>query len=844
MWTTDWLYTIVNTSVIASVMALVILLVRTVFRRSLPKKALFMLWMLVLVKLIIPFQLPSPVSIYNAVNLEEMAISTPVKTLEPSMPEGNIPTDPGVLIPSEPDTPVDSNTTYAPITPIEPIKPSEPAISNSPSLLVTDMLGWVHIGVFCAALTGITVVYILNHYRLFKAKTVTPPMQEVVRQSGFADNTRFCSLSGHRSVMLFGIFRPTVILPEGYTPDSEQEFGYILAHEREHFRNKDNLWQVLMLAALCLHWFNPIVWLVYHLFLADIEAACDERVLDHLSETDKQDYAHVVLNVAGRYHHSKPLMAMGFAKVRLKDRIKWIVNHKKVGISAGILSVVLFLTIAVMLGTGAMNNEDTEPVDKTDASTPTSPTTTYPTAVQPIWGSDISATPKPIVFSDALVTGEVLTVETNTIDLRGAGNGDYSSHIAVVQTFDELKTLYNSDVEHDAIQKDKQYINNYNADFFKDHSLIVLCMNKSSISLKHTIDRVYLCGQHLYIDMSSLDEKNTVQLMAGARFRTFITVKKAEFKDATNIVVYNKSVKTLPTEENTTTTATTTLESNTTTTATTTFESITTTTFQTLPTTITVTQEEQIKADFVAYCKKQHPYDPMYQSMTVKDVVIDQIVGTYEDVTALFIRHKNETFSPFVTQEETTGGGYVTYPSGHKMIYYYNNTFQPVSASYEDSQIGYAIRNKLIEQYKALTVNAKDDLFSQYDITWDIDAWINHDLIVVDENMTEEEIQDLIDRMHGPSMCIRLSSLSKLPDIRIEKATVTILDREVPTGNTFKVPIQAGEVQKFYYYEQRFSADSNALLFEDYDKLLVEFTVNINNKKETYRAEIEAAWVW
>lgn len=323
MWTTDWLYTIGTTSLIASVMALAILLVRTVFRRSLPKKALFVLWMLVLIKLAVPFQLPSPTSVYNAVDLEGAAVTIPVEPPVSVTPAIDAPADPVTVTPSVPDTPVDTIAPETPVTPAEPITPAWPSWS------VTDILGLVHIGVAGLAFLAMMVVYAINYYRLRKATTVTPPMEEVVRQSGFAGTTRFCSLKGHHAVMLFGILRPTLILPEGYTPESEQEFAYILAHERQHFRHKDNLWQLLMLAALCLHWFNPIVWLVYRLFVADIEAACDERVLDHLSTTDKKDYANVVLDIAGRYHQSKPLLAMGFAKVKLKDRIRWIVNHKK-----------------------------------------------------------------------------------------------------------------------------------------------------------------------------------------------------------------------------------------------------------------------------------------------------------------------------------------------------------------------------------------------------------------------------------------------------------------------------------------------------------------------------------
>ena len=62
---------------------------------------------------------------------------------------------------------------------------------------------------------------------------------------------------------------------------------YILAHENTHYRHGDNLWVVVRAACVCLHWYNPLVWLAACLSRQDGELACDERALEILGEEER-----------------------------------------------------------------------------------------------------------------------------------------------------------------------------------------------------------------------------------------------------------------------------------------------------------------------------------------------------------------------------------------------------------------------------------------------------------------------------------------------------------------------------------------------------------------------------
>ncbi len=104
------------------------------------------------------------------------------------------------------------------------------------------------------------------------------------------------------TAFVLGILRPTIYLPSDISEDAAV---YVLAHESVHVRRLDPLWKLLSAAALCLHWFNPLVWAAYFCAAADLEYACDEaapkllsKVLPDADETMTASYAQALLNVS------------------------------------------------------------------------------------------------------------------------------------------------------------------------------------------------------------------------------------------------------------------------------------------------------------------------------------------------------------------------------------------------------------------------------------------------------------------------------------------------------------------------------------------------------------------
>lgn len=149
------------------------------------------------------------------------------------------------------------------------------------------------------------------------------------------------------SPFVMGIFHPRIYLPSS-TPMAERRF--VVAHERHHIRRGDPLWKLLGYIALCLHWFNPLVWLAFCLAGKDMEMSCDEAVIKRLGEHIRADYSQALLRLAThkRIVSGMPLaFGEGDTKGRVRNMAKW--KKPKVWVSALCAGLCLVILAACAL---------------------------------------------------------------------------------------------------------------------------------------------------------------------------------------------------------------------------------------------------------------------------------------------------------------------------------------------------------------------------------------------------------------------------------------------------------------------------------------------------------------
>lgn len=142
------------------------------------------------------------------------------------------------------------------------------------------------------------------------------------------------------SPFVLGVLRPRIYLPYGLRA---QEEYCILLHEQSHIRHKDPLLRLLGTLALCLHWWNPLVWLGIHLFYQDMEMFCDEAAMAQTDLSGRQAYSAALLQFAIR--QSGPATVLAFGETHTERRIRNILKQKKQG-----RGITLFVVLAAAAG--------------------------------------------------------------------------------------------------------------------------------------------------------------------------------------------------------------------------------------------------------------------------------------------------------------------------------------------------------------------------------------------------------------------------------------------------------------------------------------------------------------
>lgn len=162
------------------------------------------------------------------------------------------------------------------------------------------------------------------------------------------------------SPVTYGVFCPVMIFPKGIFWKEDREAGFCLLHEMAHIKNHDNLRKLVVHGALCIHWFNPLVWVMYFLFHRDIELLCDEMAVRRC-RADRQDYALALLSLAERRTLGFRT-ALGFGRNAVKERILAVMTAGKTtvcGMLAAAFAVALALTVFLNGSLSAVSAEAT-----------------------------------------------------------------------------------------------------------------------------------------------------------------------------------------------------------------------------------------------------------------------------------------------------------------------------------------------------------------------------------------------------------------------------------------------------------------------------------------------------
>lgn len=300
---------LVQMTLSGGVFILFIVVVRALALHRLPKGAFLALWEMAALRMLLPFTIPLPFSLF-----------TPAKHLpvmgEYLAPGGeSVPGTPAVGIPA--GTPASAG-----------IAPSEvmPMVWLAGAVLMAAYFIVSYVRArkrFCCSSTDNTPAV----RRWLAGQRLHRPLE--VRQSALVS-----------SPLTYGVLRPVILLPEDMERGDETALTYILTHEYIHIRRFDSVAKLVFAAVLCVHWFNPLAWVMYVLANRDLELSCDEWVMDTLGGREKASYALTLINMEetrsrcfSPYNH--------FSKLAIEERIEAIMKYKKASVLALGLAVAL-----------------------------------------------------------------------------------------------------------------------------------------------------------------------------------------------------------------------------------------------------------------------------------------------------------------------------------------------------------------------------------------------------------------------------------------------------------------------------------------------------------------------
>jgi beta-lactamase regulating signal transducer with metallopeptidase domain len=336
----------------AAVVILLVLTVQWAFGQRLSPRWRHGLWLVVVLRLALPWTIPSALSLFNLLNFSRAAegrqatsgaADSPALQTAASDPAGSMPPQAAIASAA-----------------------AAPRFGVNPAWLA---VGWAA-GAFALAL------YLMStHYRLSRRVTQCRPLidsrvmnllEDCKQVMGVRVPVALVETAAVDGPCLFGFLRPRLLLPPGFTRGfSLDELRYVFLHELGHVKRRDIPLGWLMAWLQILHWFNPLVWLAFSRMRVDRELACDALALSHVADKENKPYGRTMVKLLESFGDSLRVPSLAGIvedKQQMKERINMIAKYQKTNRGPALAGLLL-------IGLGLLTLTDAQTADKSPAVT-------------------------------------------------------------------------------------------------------------------------------------------------------------------------------------------------------------------------------------------------------------------------------------------------------------------------------------------------------------------------------------------------------------------------------------------------------------------------------------------
>ena len=355
----------------SSVLIVVILLVRWLFRSKVSQKLIYAAWLLVALRLLVPIQFGQ--SAYSVTTLTEKieSHSKPIQQVQEVLEQP-------VAGPSRAELYQQLLNEYIQQNPSHTLPDAAPQITPEvqeqievqTNQRVAPTLSEILTAIWIAGMIGMAGWFLAaNLIFLHRAKKNSTPLP------GSAHNIPVRISPNVPTPCLVGFIRPVIYLTPA-SVENEQIKNHVLTHEFTHLRHWDHIWAFVRCICLCIYWFDPLVWIAASQSRRDCELACDESALKKLGDDQRIAYGQTLLATITQsmspVHLINTATAMNETKKQIKERVSFIVKKPRYILIA---TICLVLVAAIAAGCTFAGSQITEPEQTAPTSTEPAPST-------------------------------------------------------------------------------------------------------------------------------------------------------------------------------------------------------------------------------------------------------------------------------------------------------------------------------------------------------------------------------------------------------------------------------------------------------------------------------------
>lgn len=355
-------------SLMASVLILLVLSIKKVFNHRIGARFHHVLWILVLIKLLMPVSVASPFSIFNLFDERILNFSKPqtisvisnvfsftYEYFNKKQPKWN-------------EKEVDEQANESRLS--HNLRPStenrideavKKEVNSYPFILKVLSRIWLAGCLFLMLLSCVATIKFKHRTRVFKQVTdpgIQSLMEQCCQKVKIKKSIPVYMDSYFKGPCISGVTHASIYLPENFSSRlSQNELKHILLHELAHHKRKDLFYNFLATLAALMHWFNPLVWFAAKKMRCDREIACDAYVVEILGEGERVSYGTTIIHLAKSFCNShKQLSLASFYETssQLERRITMIKMFKKGSYKISAVAIICCVMIGVVMLTNAV----------------------------------------------------------------------------------------------------------------------------------------------------------------------------------------------------------------------------------------------------------------------------------------------------------------------------------------------------------------------------------------------------------------------------------------------------------------------------------------------------------